>query len=673
MNGRQTYNPTEQEVHSPMRDTAESSVLYSFDVFDTVLCRACVEPEGVFKYVQQEMERSESLFDSRFRRRYVSTRRWAEEICREVKRRERTNARATCDGPTLVPTEISFDEIFECMEWVYGLDRQQTDLLKEWELAAERRFSMPVEHNVHRVKDLMEAGEEVVFISDMYLPEAFVRELLTAADVSFGDIPLFLSSSIGLQKSTGELYDYIARTRGRSYDSWIHVGDNPTADVRRPRKLGIKAERYDPGVSFGPYERALADSLGTCDALLAAGLFARFASDGASVEDDFAYRYASLYFVPYIEWVLAHALDQGVECLYFISRDGHLLKAIADAVIAERALPLRTRYILGSRKAWRIPSQIDEVDEAFFSAYGNFTGVYDFDALVEASGISSEQMLDLFPELEALKHAGKFEIDIRNEVVKLLRDSQEYRQLLLDAAREKRELACRYLRQEIDFSERFAFVEYWGRGYTQDCLSKLLGAAGAPENGSVFYYMRSVSRTEGDNVRHVFTCCAKSLLFVEALFANHPYAAVSGYEERDGRVIAVREPQAYNEPLFRALERQLPAFAVDFDRLDVRDREGLCRDLAEFGLVYFAENPCDKAFLTCIAPLRDAVSIYGEPIEYAPEWTVPDMVRKVRGIELPTSNGKMSLARSRLPFRVIYRGYEVAKRSYRERKEKGLS
>ena len=89
------------------------------------------------------------------------------------------------------------------MEWVYGLDRQQTDLLKEWELAAERRFSMPVEHNVHRVKDLMEAGEEVVFISDMYLPEAFVRELLTAADVSFGDIPLFLSSSIGLQKSTG--------------------------------------------------------------------------------------------------------------------------------------------------------------------------------------------------------------------------------------------------------------------------------------------------------------------------------------------------------------------------------------------------------------------------------------------------------------------------------------
>ena len=325
MNGRQTYNPTEQEVHSPMRDTAESSVLYSFDVFDTVLCRACVEPEGVFKYVQQEMERSESLFDSRFRRRYVSTRRWAEEICREVKRRERTNARATCDGPTLVPTEISFDEIFECMEWVYGLDRQQTDLLKEWELAAERRFSMPVEHNVRRVKDLMEAGEEVVFISDMYLPETFVRELLTAADDSFEDVPLFLSSSIGLQKSTGELYDYIARTRGRSYDSWIHVGDNPTADVRRPRKLGIKAERYDPGVSFGPYERALADSLGTCDALLAAGLFARFASDGASVEDDFAYRYASLYFVPYIEWVLAHALDQGVECLYFICRHPRLL------------------------------------------------------------------------------------------------------------------------------------------------------------------------------------------------------------------------------------------------------------------------------------------------------------------------------------------------------------
>mgnify|MGYP006195248143 CR=1 FL=1 len=37
--------------------------------------------------------------------------------------------------------------------------------------------------------------------------------------------------------------------------------------------------------------------------------------------------------------------------------------------------------------------------------------------------------------------------------------------------------AVDYLRQEIDFDEPHAFVEYWGRGYTQDCLTRLAALA----------------------------------------------------------------------------------------------------------------------------------------------------------------------------------------------------
>ena len=44
----------------------------------------------------------------------------------------------------------------------------------------------------------------------------------------------------------------------------------------------------------------------------------------------------------------------------------------------------RTKYIYGSRKAWRVPSFIDKVDEEFFEPYGNFSGVRNFNKLLSA-------------------------------------------------------------------------------------------------------------------------------------------------------------------------------------------------------------------------------------------------------------------------------------------------
>ncbi len=42
-------------------------------------------------------------------------------------------------------------------------------------------------------------------------------------------------------------------------------------------------------------------------------------------EEVYAYSYVSLYWVPYVNWAIRHALEKKIDCLYFISRDGYHL------------------------------------------------------------------------------------------------------------------------------------------------------------------------------------------------------------------------------------------------------------------------------------------------------------------------------------------------------------
>ena len=74
-------------------------------------------------------------------------------------------------------------------------------------------------------------------------------------------------------------------------------------------------------------------------------VYDRMGMDNHYMYDDFVISFVSLCFVPYVDWVLRDAERRGYKTLYFISRDGHHLKRIADAIIDERNLDIKTKYI----------------------------------------------------------------------------------------------------------------------------------------------------------------------------------------------------------------------------------------------------------------------------------------------------------------------------------------
>ena len=621
--------------------------LYSFDIFDTLITRSVSAPVGIFLYVQDKIKESGSAFPKYFADNYFKIRPWAESNAREY------NAKSTLyRGDDRL--EISLDMIFERIQAVYGLTDEQVNSLREWELEAEYASSMPIYENIEILKQLKAANEKVVLISDMYLSEDFVRKMLVKADPIFADIPIFVSSESGHQKTTKRLFLEVYHSLDYNYGEWIHYGDNPRADGACPRALGIKNVKLPEPKLLG-YEKTLNDFIRSYDGYQIAKLCDRFRKSNDEDIANFAYRYIAPYFVPYINWVLRHAIENKTDCLYFISRDGYHLKRVADAIIAERGYSIKTKYIYGSRKAWRIPALVDSIDPEFFSEYGNFSGINSFKSLLRASAMTEEQFGEAFPELMYLREMKS----IDEATAKMLRDtfatSEKMHAHLLAVAEERRPILEEYLKQEINFDEKYAFVEFWGRGYTQTSFAKIIWHLLGREEENIFYYARTIYPSHGNIIRYNFTANNFSCIFIETIFANLHYKSIEFFERgEDGRVHPVIVPNDNDMRLQEAMEEYLPMFARDYVSLGFFDEDSADRALFDFGLSYFHRHPGDVMWSKCFAPLKDSATTFGKLVEWAPPMTWKDIFASMRGVKFQTKDMKMSLKRSSKTVQKIY-------------------
>ncbi len=620
----------------------EMKDLYTFDLFDTVFSRKVLDPIGIFYYVKEKMEKSQLEFPKFLLENYPKKRQEAEANVREWY----IKTLALRDSER---REITFREIFDRMAEIHELNEEQIQALMNWEVEAELENVIPISDRIAYIEELLENGEDVIFISDMYLPLDVIKQMLEKAAPSLTEVPLFLSSEYGVQKTTKKLFLEVYKSFGEyPYKQWIHHGDSELADGARPKSLAIKTNVHAIP-KFNEYEEEFVEKIGTYDSYLLAAKMARFRFENSSIKDYYSYAYVSTYFVPYISWVLKDALRKGIECLYFISRDGYHLKRIADKMIEMKGLSIKTKYIYGSRRAWRVPSFVEEIEDEFFSAFGNMTEVKNFNNLLKSLHITEEDFEQIFPDMLYLRDLEEIDDQNMRSFRQTCANSAKYREKLLERAAEERQIVLDYHRQEIDFNEKYAFVEYWGRGYTQECHKRIMQCAAEDKVDVPYYYARSIYGTEGESIRYNYTTDHTSLIFVEALFANIPYKSIEYYQYmEDGSVQPVIENIECDKKLFRAMERCLVRFVEDFCNLELNDPEYLEQQLFEFGMNYYKENQDDPVFAECLAPLIDSVGTYGEKREFAPALTEEILDRIMRGesVGRQTKSVDMTLKRS---------------------------
>ncbi len=503
--------------------------MYSFDVFDTLITRVTATPTGIFSLMQRKIQKNPMYQGNAYvQENFFSLRIGAEEVARNTYVRNGIN-------------EVTVEQIYGVLVAEHLLTEGQAASLATLERETEQKAVQGIPSNIKKVKQLLEAGERVVLISDMYLDRETIQKMLGKVDPILASLPLYVSSDEEKKgKWTGELFRLVQEKEQVSWKDWHHCGDNPHSDYEVPKSLGIVCERYQPEALLEVEKEYLKGKEAEAKTQLMVGC-ARLARIYG--KENTAYRLgcsiggAILY--PYVNWLLKDCVEKGIKRLYFIARDGFIIKELADVMIQKQGLEIETRYLYGSRMAWRIPSGEnwkEELRQIYWRSYekliGNSTDMAAFLQVPEEK---------LFPYLpDAMKQPNRvWTVASVSLLLDYLLNSPSFSSLLYQVYQAKKGLLLRYLKQEIDTREEgFAFVDMAGSGFTQECLARVMREYYPGKIRNYFYRKDMVF--EGICENNVFYPHRVPYYIILEMLCRAPHGQTMGYQEGEkGKMVPV--------------------------------------------------------------------------------------------------------------------------------------
>lgn len=313
--------------------------MVSFDIYDTLITRNFYRPIGIF-FLMQKIIENDTRFDilpDIIKREFAYIR-----IEAEKKARQENNS------------EITIYEIYREIKNSYCLSQEAVKALVELEIELEINNNYIIEENLNKLIHYMEEGVKIVLISDMYLPKEFFFRLFEKICPILNKFSLYVSCELGLTKASGQLFEYVKKAEKIEYAEWLHIGDNVISDDSIPELLGIKTVHIDLNENkecLYRFQNLKIDDILTSEILC--GLSKNISNN---IDYRIGFSYAGIVLYSYVRWVVEMSQIQGIQSLYFIARDGYVLKQIADIIIEKNNISIKTYYLYGSRKAWRVLS-----------------------------------------------------------------------------------------------------------------------------------------------------------------------------------------------------------------------------------------------------------------------------------------------------------------------------
>jgi predicted HAD superfamily hydrolase len=318
--------------------------LIAFDIFDTLLCRPLLDPETIKAIVSRRVGGEAGHLYKEYR------------------------TIAECQARDAKGLDVGLDEIYTHLGELAGLSDSLLGELRHIEEEVEKA-SLELRRDVLRLyKDALASGKPIALITDMFLPRAVIEMYLRMFDIDGWDA-LFVSSEVGLRKDKGKLYQHVLAHYAIEPAEMLMVGDNERSDVQIPCDMGasflhllrpVELARGLPRFFslIASHERS-----GDIDAEITLGLVVRknftpihyptFDPDSLVqvTPYNFGYSLAGPILVSFAQWLLQKSHEDGVDRLYFLSREGKLIKQIYDCWSeGEKDIP-KSDYLVISRRA----------------------------------------------------------------------------------------------------------------------------------------------------------------------------------------------------------------------------------------------------------------------------------------------------------------------------------
>lgn len=244
----------------------------------------------------------------------------------------------------------SLNEIYKHVNEYYPLPCSIAEMV-QLELDTEREMLVPIVATRQLIGDLRKKGN-IMFVSDMYLPDDFLIEILTYHGFFHEGDKLYVSDSVGAWKHDGSIFQLIHEKENIPYRHWHHYGDNPHSDYQIPKHLGIHAHHlyYD----YLYYERQWRQTItaGFQYPQILAGICraTRLMSNAPECQKSFVANISSPFMISWTLYILNDAKQRGIRRLYFLARDVHSEYLIAKSLI--KLFPeIEIKYLFISRKA----------------------------------------------------------------------------------------------------------------------------------------------------------------------------------------------------------------------------------------------------------------------------------------------------------------------------------
>lgn len=227
-------------------------------------------------------------------------------------------------------------ELDSCFELKYNA-KEFFDISYNVEMQAELNSQSYIQETIELINKAYSKKIHLSIISDFYLGKNELRIFLNKDNIREKIDHIFVSSDCRTSKYLGGLYEYTCKKIGVDVQKCIMIGDNRRSDVKNAESYGIKGFLLNN--SEGESQRKSLDT-------------AIERMSKTNVTGSLAYSNYCFLLYLYIERLYKSLIQDEIQDIYFLSREGEFLKKLFDAYLNKRQnKKIHTHYLYVSRKA----------------------------------------------------------------------------------------------------------------------------------------------------------------------------------------------------------------------------------------------------------------------------------------------------------------------------------
>ncbi|MCT8351854.1 hypothetical protein [Photorhabdus kayaii] len=522
--------------------------LKTVDVWDTILRRKC-HPDFIkrstayyfyIKYYRlHEVDSIESLFDKRIQTEHAIG---------------------------LKNKELGFDDEYliqdVLLQWVESFISPSlyntiviSHELYEWEIEQEKK-SIYLDPGIKEFLNGYPA-ETTLFFSDFYTSADDLKKLILSVGIDSSVISDGISSvDVKLNKRSGKLFDFVLQKYHIAPTDWVHVGDNEWSDLKMPTSKGINAVRYLPTEEHR--QREFKESLWhNTDTLIdtVIDIAINKSSKKSIVHNDFLLGIKN---TPLIAGFCLKILEQAIhsqsEKIFFFTREGEFFIKAFNIFIEHLKLNIpdiklpEVDILEVSRLATFSPS-LQEVSLKEMMRIWNLYSTQSIAALFKTLNVDINEFLS-FIKKYGITDDEQIEYPWQDSRIQQLFDDTAFKEELWQHVLYQRDLLKRYFKTKginDDTPKNVCVVDVGWRGTIHDNIALLFPNI---HFTGIYLGLQKFLNEQPQNTSKVafgpdlnqkieYPHFLDSIVPIE-MITNSPSGSVTGYEEQDGKMIAIR-------------------------------------------------------------------------------------------------------------------------------------